>query len=456
MVDLKAVQFYFLSHDAIPSVNRTDFNQKVDFQVVDNLGAFWSEGKLLVKLLNKQREHINGNFRMSAPDYVKRILEQDSSEIDDVSLLNPASSSSPVNPKSSAKPSPFNVKSDGVSKHLLLPAYLDTPADFKLAFNIIFGIIKIIIFLLQIYLVFIRPCMNSTTAHIIGSDKFTNRFGHLNYLSKPAKQEGQIELIMTPLPESRWTAWYASTLLSLQLLLSFGYLTGNFGGFVDGILDLGIKHFNNYFWALNEQMKFPFQTRFNDLTSSFRIPKFDDSGFMPNPIEQFPIELLILLVSIFLNSINNLITDSGSKGEGVIKNLRLGTSLAFMYPLLMASIACIYKIGGIVMFGGLDHFDGAKMKPRTHAQPSMGPSPSSSGSFSNSGHLASKPHEQAANKNNVLDPYCHISFLISGFVTVYYVFWILGTAFKKHETSNKNNTKELEHLNFPASDSTPL
>lgn len=121
---------------------------------------------------------------MSAPDYVKRILEQDSSEIDDISLLNPVSSNSPVNP------SPFNLKSDGVSKHLLLPAYMDTPSDFKLTFNIIFGIIKILIFLLQIYLVFIRPCMNSTTAHIIGSEKFTNRFGHLNYISKPAKQEG--------------------------------------------------------------------------------------------------------------------------------------------------------------------------------------------------------------------------------------------------------------------------
>lgn len=70
----------------------------------------------------------------------------------------------------------------------------------------------------------------------------------------------------------------------MQMILSLGYLTGNFGGFIDGIMKIGIKHFNTYLWFLTPVLNLKNMTRFNEITRGFRLPKFDDNSFLPSPI----------------------------------------------------------------------------------------------------------------------------------------------------------------------------
>jgi hypothetical protein len=209
--------------------------------------------------------------------------------------------------------------------------------------------------------------MKTTTEHILEdkgqglSPKFEG-FDEKNPGVDPNLQSSKIlGFGAKPVPESRWTAWFASTLMALQLLLSIGYLTGNFGGFIDGIMKIGVKHFNTYFWFITPVFNLSSMQRFNEITRGFRLPKFDDSGFLASPIQQYPIELLIFLVSIFVHLAGDLVAEKGSKTQGTIKNFRMGTSFAFMYQLLIGSCVCVYKVGGILAFGNLDYFPGARI-----------------------------------------------------------------------------------------------
>ena len=88
---------------------------------------------------------------------------------------------------------------------------MDTPQLYLDIAEIFFGSIKTLIVLLQIFLIFIRPCLPSTNSHtiekVLGDAETTT--GLKNH---------------SPSPESRWTAWASSTLLSLQFLLALGFL----------------------------------------------------------------------------------------------------------------------------------------------------------------------------------------------------------------------------------------
>ena len=227
-------------------------------------------------------------------------------------------------------------------------------------YEVIFGLMKLLVLGIQIFLVFIRPCMPTTTKHILEhkGEGITRMDTFNGNTDAPVDKNELLGFGNKPVPESRWTAWFASTLLSVQLILSLGYLTGNYGGFIDRIMSIGVKHFNSYFWILQPVFNLSSMSRFNEITRGFRLPKFDNSGFLASPIQQYPLELLIFLSSIIVHLLSNLITEKGSKSQGTIKNFRLGTSFAFMYQLLLASFVCIYKVGGILAFGDLDYFSG--------------------------------------------------------------------------------------------------
>lgn len=77
-------------------------------------------------------------------------------------------------------------------------------------------------------------------------------------------------------------------------------------------MEIGVKHFNYYFWFLKVNLDLPFMDRLNEITKGFRMPKFDDSGFYASPIQQYPLELIIVAVSVFLYMIQSLITEKGS------------------------------------------------------------------------------------------------------------------------------------------------
>lgn len=444
--------------------------KNVTFTPVNNTGALWSEGKVIFQINSNGRDTKKCIFRLSAPDYVKRrLLEDTENEAEEEDSANLLKKSGPS--KQSAKSVYDLWKNDGISKLQTLPAYKKAPNYMISLFDILFGLMKLIALGIQIFLVFIRPCMASTTNHILEHKEHTlARFETFNENVDPNFQsphhnenESLVSFGNEPIPQSRWTAWFASTLLSIQALLILGYLTGNYGGFIDKIMQIGVKHFNTYFWILQPVLNSSFMDRFNQITRGFRLPKFDDSGFLDSPIQQYPLELLIFLISIFIHMMGQLISEKGSKSHGTMKNFRLGTTLAFMYQLLLSSFVCIYKVGGILAFGDLDYFSGridfSSPNP-TNSTTNATAQASNSGLSSLKAPTSSMSPDQS--QENGLDLYGHISLIVSVFVVFYYLYMLLGSIFSfgsnpcYSQSQLQKKTKNLDHLNPEKSKQTKL
>lgn len=163
MIDQKVIQPYLLK---LAKVNNTSTKleniKDMKFSSLDKFGALWSESKVLFQFKNYNREPYTGVFRLSAPDYVKRLLAEDKPLIN-----NP---DTPANKETSTGPdiNPYILwKPDGLSKLVFIPGFHEAPEDVKKTFEVIFGILKMIIIGLQVFLIFIRPCMVSTTSHIL-------------------------------------------------------------------------------------------------------------------------------------------------------------------------------------------------------------------------------------------------------------------------------------------------
>jgi hypothetical protein len=142
MIDSKAVLPFIYNISGVNGTNSTNVTlvDSFKFTPVDNFGALWSEGKVLFKLDGPDREPIKGLFRLSAPDFVKRRLLQEDSEDGDNSRV------STVTPR---KLSPSELwKTDGISQKTTIPAYKKTPVFISNMFEVVFGLVKLLIFAL--------------------------------------------------------------------------------------------------------------------------------------------------------------------------------------------------------------------------------------------------------------------------------------------------------------------
>lgn len=131
---------------------------KANYTFVQNLGALWSEGKVLVKLERKNSQLQSVVYRLSAPDYTKRILNQ----VEEPRILTEGETKLPRVKNSLPRP-----KEDGKSKFAVIPAYLEAPQIYLDISEIFFGSLKLLAILIQIFLIFIRPCLPSTTSHTL-------------------------------------------------------------------------------------------------------------------------------------------------------------------------------------------------------------------------------------------------------------------------------------------------
>ena len=180
------------------------------------------------------------------------------------------------------------------------------------------------------------------------------------------------------------------------------------------------------------------------------MPKFDDSGFYASPIQQYPLELIIVAVSVFLYMIQSLITEKGSTSQYVIKQIRIGAMLAFMYQLILASSVCVYKIGGILVFGNLDDFSGGRLSPSQNKSYLLENEASLSSAGINSSGLrgvATGTDSSITSQVRGLDLYCHISLIVSVFIIFYYCLSIFGNILSNSASTIKTNTQHLRHLN---------
>lgn len=137
MVDKKVIQPYVWSLARVNNTNDTKTTRVKDikFTPVDNMGALWSEGKILFKMESEDRERIEGVIRLSAPDFVKRLLEEDTPQA--------LKKGGPVVARTKSASELW--KPDGISQLKKLPAYKETPEFLENTFEVLFGLLKIVI-----------------------------------------------------------------------------------------------------------------------------------------------------------------------------------------------------------------------------------------------------------------------------------------------------------------------
>lgn len=146
-----------------------------------------------------------------------------------------------------------------------------------------------------------------------------------------------------------WSISFVSTMFSLQLILLFGLLAENFGGPMNSSL---------------EELLLMSRKRFFDRFQSTIIAKLDDefegagywklieAKYIANPLYDNYVGIFFLVFGIFACV---CCTVKGSGGNSVAKKIRIGASLAFMMPLMVNSVNCLYAVfqGGIYTMGAL-------------------------------------------------------------------------------------------------------
>jgi hypothetical protein len=176
-------------------------------------------------------------------------------------------------------------------------------------------VLRISVMLIQFFLVFVRP--------------FTARKGS-NYYD--------------------WSISFASSLLSFQLILLSGILAENFGGplntTLEVLLTLSKKTFLDSFQS-------SFINSIDDEFEGAGYWKLIEAKYIANPLYENHIACFFLAIGLILCVCTGSAVNSASNTFS--KNFRIGSSLAFMMPLLVSSVNCIYAVfyGGIYQLGSI-------------------------------------------------------------------------------------------------------
>ena len=297
-----------------------------------------------------------------------------------------------------AKSGKNDQKGQKNSHQVLFPAYFKPPNWVLQVARTVFGISKIIVLILQFLLIFVRPFLPWTYAHLqpkqtqnrdlslsaenhpkintnkANSNKIDNKDNrndqnsanldrpNSNSLKNPeliknAKNRTKKALFaisdreeIKPVPDSLWQIWFGSTITSIQILLIMGTITGVYGGFLDAVMAEAFQQFRSYFFVLKPQFKI-FENYTLLTQSGARIPKLDSVGFFYSPFQENLIEILIFLVSFFFDFLATGLFCEGLAIKEILRAMRLGASVSFMVPLVLSSSACLYKIGSIYFLG---------------------------------------------------------------------------------------------------------
>lgn len=277
-----------------------------------NYPLLWREGKLLLSIdCKKSHPKFRAEFKLVAPDYVPqtRYLAANSTS-------------------NGTKEGKVDVPSTKKPIHLFtFPSHYHMSEITNFLSKVLLGTVKLIVTLLQFYLIFIRPSRQDTSKKFIHIDK--------------------------PVPESRWTMWYSSSLLSMQMFLLTGIVPGNYGGFLDELHQTSFQSFRDYLFFFKLRTSFP--KSYSLFTQAILVPVFEAAGYYYSPFQETPFELIMLSLGLIAGFLG-LAMREGSKGAISMWNFRIGVSISFMLPLMLSSTCCLYKITCLTFEGLMDDF----------------------------------------------------------------------------------------------------
>lgn len=187
--------------------------------------------------------------------------------------------------------------------------------DFSGVFTFIAYIVRGFVIVIQFTLTFLRPCFA----------KKDTKFYH-------------------------WTISFASSMFHLQFYLLYGLIAENFGGPLNTALENMLKISKSRFFGYMES---EYAKLFDDDFEDVGYWKLVEAKYVASPIYENYVGLTLLIFSILFCTC--LSGPQGSGVNSVAKKFRMGCSLAFMIPLMVSSVNCIYAvfIGGIWTFGAL-------------------------------------------------------------------------------------------------------
>jgi hypothetical protein len=95
--------------------------------------------------------------------------------------------------------------------------------------------------------------------------------------------------------------WFGSCCQALQIWLSFGSITGNFGGHVDQMQLYQLTAFQKFFFLDPEIV---LSTEFEKIARGTSIGKLSQSRYTPSPIQETLIPFIILTAAITLSALS--------------------------------------------------------------------------------------------------------------------------------------------------------
>lgn len=201
-----------------------------------------------------------------------------------------------------AIPPSGNLTSPDTRLLRVFPPYWKPGNSFMVGVTVVFGIWKLLIVALQIFMIFVRPFVPS-------------------------------------LRENKWSFWFVSSILSMQFFMVMGMVEGNYGGLVDAINIKIFQNFKAFFWL---DLSINWSSEFDQGWRAALWGRFEASNYAPSPLQEHYIEIALLSVIL----IAFLATGKFPSIHTPLKHMRMAATLVFMVPLLLSSFYCL----GVVIF----------------------------------------------------------------------------------------------------------
>ena len=162
---------------------------------------------------------------------------------------------------------------------MVIPAHWEPWPNLFSGYNIFFGLIKIIMVILKLFMICIRPM----------DEKYQR---------------------------SRWAMWFGSTLTQFQIALTMGMVPGNFGGFLEEIHSAAFNAFRQYFWMDPTHL---WSQTYADNSKSLYLGKFETENFYPSPLQENLPELIFFALGTLIG-----ITGCGDRKNRQANHMRIG------------------------------------------------------------------------------------------------------------------------------------
>lgn len=251
--------------------NMSDF---MEIEAVNNSAA-WRNGELPLRIKYKRSfEKFEGNFTLHKNQSRLRILQKYSE-----------------------------------NNTMFFPSYWIPRWNFKIFFRILFDFGKILINLLQIFLIFLRP--------------LTKKF------------------------DDKIFECFSQVIISYQIFLAFGGISGRFGGVVDGVQEQQLNSLQRMF-LINPQIDF--SPEFSTQVQSIFFAKFQIFNYLPSVLIENFFQILLTFFGLVISVVAKIIPELKKFSE----KFEYGSFSSFISPITVTTSLSFFVIlgGGITEIFG--------------------------------------------------------------------------------------------------------